>query len=630
MIFFVTLFFVASAFEFNPPPDPQLDCEIRQLLLNTSLARLPWCQSAGQRVYDALRLQECSGTLRPGYNNNNNNNNNIITNDNIYTIYVNSNTGNDLFDGLSLSSSFLTLEQARLRVRTLRKTIDISERIFVELTGIFHLSSPFLLDQIEDSNTTWRGRNSQTVISGGIPLSNLNWVPSTLYPAPVLEAILPQGVPYDGFGLFDGETGRRLTSAREPNGDAETQMQPTGWALVRGNPNGTLAPPIPGDFEHVEVTTNSRNESVFPIWGRDFDPRNPGIGYVWYGQGNGTPSFFEGSRTFWANKTIDRGLRWNATGGPNPRTGLVASPFNATSWSPTTKGRRAHVFHNGLWGHWSYDVDTVDVFSETITFSKGGFQEGRGGGMSTQPFYVEGVMEALDVATEWYIDRNRGKLHLFPNSTIPPDLLILPVLENVMTVGKNAQGVTIQGITFAYTTDGLMEQYTVPAPGDWSIRRSGVVVVDSASNVSIIDCVWNRTNGNSLVITGSSQNVLVDQCDFYLPGGCGIAIVGYIPRANVDDPLASYPTNIVISSSIFEGIGVYGKQTAALFISVACNVTMTDSVMFSGPRSAVNINDGFCGNKIIQRNVMFDWVRETQDHSAFNTYVFLRVSISLL
>jgi hypothetical protein len=32
------------------------------------------------------------------------------------------------------------------------------------------------------------------------------------------------------------------------------------------------------------------------------------------------------------------------------------------------------------------------------------------------------------------------------------------------------------------------------------------------------------------------------------------------------------------------------------------------------------INDGFCGGHAIERNVIFDWVRETQDHGPINTW----------
>lgn len=36
--------------------------------------------------------------------------------------------------------------------------------------------------------------------------------------------------------------------------------------------------------------------------------------------------------------------------------------------------------------------------------------------------------------------------------------------------------------------------------------------------------------------------------------------------------------------------------------------------MFNGPRSGININDGFGGNNMIKKNLLFNWVRETSDH----------------
>ena len=88
-----------------------------------------------------------------------------------------------------------------------------------------------------------------------------------------------------------------------------------------------------------------------PVWGRDFDPRNPPNGYVSFAEGGGLPSFYDGNRSFWAqDHNIDGGLRYNATGGVDPHSGFPASPFNASGWARFQDGRRAHVFHNGLWG----------------------------------------------------------------------------------------------------------------------------------------------------------------------------------------------------------------------------------------------------------------------------------------
>jgi len=107
--------------------------------------------------------------------------------------------------------------------------------------------------------------------------------------------------------------------------------------------------------------------------------------------------------------------------------------------------------------------------------------------------------------------------------------------------------------------------------------------------------------------------------EFYLPGSSGIVVVGFTSYANTSS-FMSYPSNIAISESLFEGIGVLGKQTSALFVSVACNVSITNSVLYSGPRAGININDGFCGGHQITKSVIFDWVRETQDHGPINTW----------
>ena len=226
-----------------------------------------------------------------------------------------------------------------------------------------------------------------------------------------------------------------------------------------------------------------------------------------------------------------------------------------------------------------------------MTFSRGGFQEGRGGGMSTQPFFVEGAMESLDAPAEWWVDRARGVLHLWPNNTEagPPSLLVAPVLEVLLRISAGA--IRFEGIAFAHATDGLMQPYASPAAGDWSVRLAGAVVVDGAAGASFSGCTWRRVDGNALLITGAAREDAIDSCDFYKPGGSAVAVVGFLPRANASDDGSAFPAGVAVTSSIFEGIGVYGKQTSALFVSVACNVSFVGNVAFSGPRAGININD---------------------------------------
>jgi len=88
----------------------------------------------------------------------------------------------------------------------------------------------------------------------------------------------------------------------------------------------------------------------------------------------------------------------------------------------------------------SFDIEAVDSSTQAITFAGGGFQEGRGGGMRTQPFFVEGEALALDSPGEWWIEPpstgGEGRLHLWPNSSdaSAPSLLILPVVRCLLLV----------------------------------------------------------------------------------------------------------------------------------------------------------------------------------------------------
>ena len=619
---------LASATVAIPPPVPDtaLDCAFRQLFLTTSIARLPWSTDVSSRVSAALQLETCPPAGPPSLVKKLHSASPPLLRRTPADFFVSSTRGNDSTnDGKSIDFPLRTLIAARTAIRSIARD-STSQRLIVDIDGIHYLETPLMLDDKSDSFVTWRAslENGGAIISGGIPLNGLEWVPSSVYPSPVIEAVLPPNVPLDFTSLFDATTERRLPLAREPNGDAENDMQPKGYALVRGNINGTLTPPKPVSvMSHVEIGP-PRNLTSFPIWGRDFDPRNPGIGYVWYGENGGGASWFENERSFWANKTIEAGAIWNATGGVDPHSGLPASPFNASGWASSQTGRRAHIFHDSLWGNWIYDVDQIDTVSETMTFSRGGWQEGRGGGMRTQPFFIEGAKEALDAPGEWFVDASTRKLHLWPNQTYPPTNpnpnLVAVAVENIVTIRDTATGVHFEGISFTQTSDGLMEQYTVSAAGDWSNRRAAAVTVDSAAKISFMNCTWNRVGGNGLLITGSATDTLVDSCDFYKPGGSGIVVIGYVARANVSDESTATPARVLISKSIFEGIGVYGKQTSALFIGLADNVTMTECVLFSGPRAGININDGHGGGHNIERNVIFDWVRETQDHSPINSW----------
>lgn len=75
-----------------------------------------------------------------------------------------------------------------------------------------------------------------------------------------------------------------------------------------------------------------------------------------------------------------------------------------------------------------------------------------------------------------------------------------------------------------------------------------------------------------------------------------------------------------MNSNIIHDVGIYGKQTAAIFQGISCESLIEGNVLFNGPRSGININDGFGGGNIIRNNLLFNWVRETSDHGPINSW----------
>ncbi len=81
-----------------------------------------------------------------------------------------------------------------------------------------------------------------------------------------------------------------------------------------------------------------------------------------------------------------------------------------------------------------------------------------------------------------------------------------------------------------------------------------------------------------------------------------------------------YPRNITIDHNYIYRVGEFEKQTAGVNISMSKQVTVSHNTIHRSPRSGININDGTWGGHIIEYNDVFDCVRETSDHGAFNSW----------
>ena len=72
--------------------------------------------------------------------------------------------------------------------------------------------------------------------------------------------------------------------------------------------------------------------------------------------------------------------------------------------------------------------------------------------------------------------------------------------------------------------------------------------------------------------------------------------------------------------NFFHEIGHFQKQVSCYFQAQSAGTILESNICFNGPRAGFNFNDGMGGGDVIKSNVIFNMVRETQDHGTFNSW----------
>ena len=75
-----------------------------------------------------------------------------------------------------------------------------------------------------------------------------------------------------------------------------------------------------------------------------------------------------------------------------------------------------------------------------------------------------------------------------------------------------------------------------------------------------------------------------------------------------------------IHNNLIHDIGLVEKQTAGVQISMAMNITVRHNSIYEVPRAGINVSEGTWGGHIIEYNDVFNTVRESSDHGAFNSW----------
>ena len=387
--------------------------------------------------------------------------------------------------------------------------------------------------------------------------------------------------------------GRRAVCARYPDGNPETMglhTNPTGYvqSAVKWLPPPKSTPPL-----EVHVDSPQRNGTHFPQF------------HLFTG---GPNAVFDPPNSLSVH-TMNTGLEYSPSEGfasrswKNPKTGVV------------------HFFHPLHWGNFQYTLDERDEQNRQLKWSHGGFQFAHGDATGAE-WYVENIFEELDAPGEWFYDETEKKLYLYPNGTDIPSSGIGTKLQRLFNIQGSMDhpvyNITLMNITFMQTEPTYLEKYEVPSGGDWSIHRGGTVFVEGVDGFTMQKCQFDSPGGNGLFLSNYVRNAVIEGNEFKYTGDSAIAAVGSVDL--IDGTNGNQPRGTKIVGNFVHEIGIYGKQTSAFIQALACQTEIEGNVFFNGPRAGINFNDGFGGGNRVENNLIFNMVRETNDHGPFNSW----------
>ena len=340
------------------------------------------------------------------------------------------------------------------------------------------------------------------------------------------------------------------------------------------------------------------------------------------------------------------------------RAGLPPLPHKEVYYDPEeftkikwTKPEEAilHVFPAVNWSTLQFKINSIDDDSHTIKLGKGGWQQherfaARPGTHlnDTSRFYIENVFEELDAPREWYFDKEEKILYYKPEENIDLESATVEgvLLKNLIdfrgTKENPVHHIFLKGLRFTHTATTFFEDYVIPSFGDWAIHRGGAVFFDGAEDCGVDNCFFDAVGGNALFISNYNQRVHVENSLFTEIGESAVCLVGepmlsrelsyrcqycdnehpwgFLPHTE------NFPESCVIKNNLIHDVGLFGKQTAGVFIAVSAKNIVSHNEMYNIPRAAICIHDGTYGGHIIEFNDLHHTCRETHEHGTFNSW----------
>jgi len=382
----------------------------------------------------------------------------------------------------------------------------------------------------------------------------------------------------------------------------------------------SLREAMPDGLETNQLFCNGKRmvRARYPDWDFD-DPLRSGKGYLICEDGD------QGHMAWRPGQLDNKKGKWR-----RPQTGIL------------------HCFHSKNWGNMQYRIKGIDWDKRHIFLGAGGWQcqrrtgPGKGRG-SASPYYIENIFEELDAPHEWFHDPENGLLYFCPPKgvDIATARIEIATLKRLVefrgSSGRPVHHINIRGLHLTQTQATFMGEYEDLGRGDWAIHRGGAVYLLGAEDCLISNCWIEQTGGNGIFLDGYNRRVSIYGCLVEDIGDSAVCFVGlasavrhfmtWEDQGRVGEPITDlqpgpkspdYPSDCSVRNSILRNVGAYGKQTSAVIVSKAMDITISHCTVHGIPRAGITFNDGTWGGHILEYCDIWDTVLETGEHGPFN------------
>ncbi|MHC4503972.1 MAG: right-handed parallel beta-helix repeat-containing protein [Planctomycetota bacterium] len=311
------------------------------------------------------------------------------------------------------------------------------------------------------------------------------------------------------------------------------------------------------------------------------------------------------------------------------------SPARAARWKDPTGGF-IHTMHGRHWGSYHYTITGKTDKNELKHV--GGFQhQWDNEPMHRRIRFVEHIFEELDAQREWWLDAKKSVLFYYPPEGLDLAKATIEVarierlIELEGTERAPVKHVAIEGLTLTHALRTFMKSKEKLNWSDWTIARTGAVVLGGTEDCRIERCDIRLVGGNAVFVNGYNRRVTVRGCHISETGASGVAFVGeksaVRPRVELKDfdstpgpKTNDYPADCLVEDCLIHRVGRVEKQVAGVQMSMSRRITTRHCSIYDTPRAGINVSDGNWGGHLIEFCDIFNTVLETSDHGAFNAW----------